>query len=203
MAIAQDGEGNIFVADTLNHAIRKIDAAGNVTTLAGRPGVAGYRNGAGGVSLFREPAGIAVSEDGRFLYVADTGNHVIRRVAVDTGRTVTLAGVQEEFDECEEDGELFPLGGFRNGGVALFNAPRGLAVADNMLYIADSGNHRIRALCLTELHTATVAGNGEPGDAEGFALGAVLNNASGVFYYNGRLYIADTGNNKIKVLALM
>jgi len=193
MAIATDDAGNIYVADTLNHVIRMISAEGRVSTIAGIPGREGYNNGGRREALFREPAGISVNGDGSVIYVSDTGNHVIRRI--ENGIVTTAAGVQEEFDED------FPLGGFRNGEAALaqFSSPRGIIIVDGSLIIADSGNHRIRAINPSG-EVITLAGNGEPGDNDGFALGSVINGATDIHYHNGQLFIADTGNNKLKIL---
>jgi sugar lactone lactonase YvrE len=196
MAIAIDRNDNIYVADTLNNVIRRVDSRGNVTTVAGVPGNNGYRNGASGEALFNEPSGIAVSADGRTIYVADTGNHVIRKI--ENGQVTTVAGVVEQYD----DG--VPLGGFRNGfaSVAMFELPKGLALYNGVLYIADSGNHMIRSLT-TDGYVFTVVGNGEPGDTDISSMGAVLNSPVGITVRNGFLYIADTGNNKIKSIRLI
>jgi sugar lactone lactonase YvrE len=192
MAIAVDDRGNIFVADTLNNSIRRISPQGSVSTIAGNArGMEGYRNGAASQALFRNPAGIAVSPNGRVIYVADTGNHVIRRI--EAGQVTTVAGLSYYFDE---DG--YPLGGFRGGyaNEAMFNLPRGIVLVGDALVVADSGNNMVRAIIGGEV--ITIAGNGDPGNDTGCALGAVLNGASGVYYRSGFIYIADTGNNKVK-----
>jgi DNA-binding beta-propeller fold protein YncE len=192
-AIAIDENGNIYVADTLNDCIRKIDTDGNVTTLAGVPNQTGYRNGANNQALFNAPSGIAVSRDGSTVYVADTGNHMIRMIV--GGTVSTLAG-----QEYETDDEGSPLGGFRNGKAedALFNLPRGIDFANGILIVADSANNMIRVIANGYVYTAV--GSGSPGDADGKATGDALNGARGVRYANGNLYIADTLNNKIKII---
>jgi DNA-binding beta-propeller fold protein YncE len=145
--------------------------------------------------------GIAVNGDGSIIYVSDTGNHVIRRIDAEDGIVTTVAGIQEDFEEFGK--ARYPLGGFRNGEAdfARFNSPRGIVIAGDVLIIADSGNHRIRALLPSET-VITIAGNGIPGDDDGFAFGAAINGAADICYHNGRLYIADTGNNKIKIISL-
>src|SRR5690606_874054 len=83
----QDTQGNIYVADAGNHAIRKIDANGSVTTIAG-DGVIGLVDGTAEQARFYHPSDVAVAEDGT-IYVADTLNHVIRKIDTD-GRVTTL-----------------------------------------------------------------------------------------------------------------
>lgn len=131
-ALAIDGEGNLYVADTANNRIRKITPAGIVTTLAG-DGAAGYRDGAASEAQFNAPVGVAV--DGRGdVYVADTYNDRIRLVTPE-GQVKTLAGGGEP--------------GYRDGAAdaALFDTPCAVAAqADGTLFIADTGNGRIRKL---------------------------------------------------------
>jgi sugar lactone lactonase YvrE len=194
MAIAIDQSNNIYVADTLNHCIRRIDPNGNVTTIAGTPQAHGHRDGAAAQAQFRAPAGIAVSADGRVVYVSDTGNHMIRKI--ENNQVTTIAGTPIGTDE---DGD--PAGGFKNGTAAVFNLPRGIAVHEGVVFVADSGNHMIRAVTASGA-AITIAGNGEAGDAQGSCLGPVLNGARGISISDGILYIADTGNNKIKRLPL-
>ena len=195
-AIAIDDNGNLFVADTLNNTIRRITPSGRVSTVAGVAGIAGYRNGTARQALFNAPSGIAVSADGTVIYVADTGNHTIRKI--EGGNVTTFAGTIYGFDDNNE-----PIGGFQNGSAAyaMFNLPRGITIFDDYLIVADSGNHMIRAISTAGL-VFTIAGNGEPGDFDGSATGSVLNSPSDISILGNTLYIADTGNNKIKSIAL-
>ena len=93
-AVAVDGAGNVYVADYFNHTIRQVTPAGVVSTLAGLPGVWGNADGTNSAARFYEPAGIAV-DGAANIYVLDSGNHTIRKVApVGTNWVVsTLAGV--------------------------------------------------------------------------------------------------------------
>jgi len=177
MAVAVDGSGNIIVADTLNNVIRRISANGRVTTIAGMPGREGYQNGRTSRALFRNPAGLAVSECGDVIYVADTGNHVIRRI--EGGQVTTVAGMHYAFDV---DG--YPLGGFYDGAVreARFNLPRGLVVVGDVLVVADSGNHAVRVV--SEAEVVTLDGD--------------FHAPMGLYYFGGYLYVADSGNNMIR-----
>ena len=131
-AIALDHEGNLFVADTGNHAIRKVAKDGSVTTLAGN-GSPGYLDGIGRAAQFNGPVGIAVDAAG-IVYVADTYNDRIRRIGKD-GSVTTLAGsgVPALFDGPDAQ--------------AAFDTPSALALAlDGTLYVADTGNHAVRRI---------------------------------------------------------
>jgi Protein kinase domain/SMP-30/Gluconolactonase/LRE-like region/NHL repeat len=146
--IAVDGAGNIYVADTLNHMIRKLTPDGVVTTLAGSL-VAGSADGPGTSAGFAKPCGLAVDAKG-VLYVADAGNHTIRKITPD-GAVSTLAGTAG-------------VAGSADGPCsrALFNQPRGLAVdgAGNV-FVADSGNRSIRKITPAGL-VSTVAARSAP-----------------------------------------
>ena len=131
-AIALDHLGNLYVADTGNHAIRRIAPDGAVTTLAGN-GSPGYADGIGRAAQFKGPVGIAVDDAG-IVYVADTYNDRIRRIAQD-GTVTTLAGTGKP--------NLFDA----PGTAAAFDTPSALAVGhDGNLYIADTGNNAVRRL---------------------------------------------------------
>jgi hypothetical protein len=195
-AITIDGNGNLYVADTMNHTIRKIDTDGNVTTVAGRAGSPGAADGNGNSARFNEPSGIVVDNDG-VLYVADTGNHLIRKI--ENGRVTTIAGTSDPIPSGEE----YSPGGYEDGPAlsARFNFPQGLCYSNGVLFIADTGNHVIRALTGNG-DVVTVAGNGLPGDADGEQDEAMMNKPTAVVYRNGKLYIADSLNNKIKTISV-
>ncbi len=95
MGLASDDKGNIFVADTLNHSIRVIDKAGNVTTLAGK-GKAGYQDGNLEEALFNEPTDVILDKKG-VVYVLDSGNQCIRKI--ENKKVTTLVGGDTEIDE--------------------------------------------------------------------------------------------------------
>src|SRR5208283_2659603 len=91
-AVAVDGAGNIYVADTLNNTLRMVTASGVVSTLAGTPGSSGSADGMGSAAQFQGPQGVAIDSAGN-LYVADTNNHTIRKVVLATGEVTTIAGL--------------------------------------------------------------------------------------------------------------
>ena len=115
--------------------VRKIDAAGRVTTIAGEPGVPGLDDGIGRAAHLRMPSGIDIDSAGN-LYIADTGNHAIRRLSPD-GMLTTIAGRPGD-------------GGYADGPAleAKFSGPVGVKVVDRTLLIADTSNNVIRALRL-------------------------------------------------------
>ena len=193
-AIAMDKHGNIFVTDTLNHTIRRIGVDGRVTTVAGSSGRSGYINGSAHRARFNSPMGIAVSPDGQTIYVADTGNHLIR--VIENGAVRTLAGTWVDYQQ----GDGIPLGGFSDGYNSLFNLPQGLFLLDNMLVVADSANHRIRAVKFTG-EVKTLAGSGEPGYVNGLAATSRFHFPRDIFVRDDNIYVADTGNNAIRIIS--
>jgi DNA-binding beta-propeller fold protein YncE len=133
--LAMDDDGNLYVADTANDRIRKVTPGGAVTTFAG--GTSGAQDGPAAEARFREPYGVTVGPDGD-VYVADYGNHRVRKIATAGTRPVTtIAGGAET------------AGGFLDGvsEQARFNKPTDVAVdTDGRIYVADFGNQRIRLI---------------------------------------------------------
>ena len=161
----------------------------NVSTIAGSAGQIGFADGAGTVARFSDLAGIAVGADDA-VYIADAGNNRIRVARQQTGggwSVQTLAG----------NGTA----GFADGAgtVAKFNSPQSIAIAaDNSLYVADAGNHRIRRI-LPDGTVSTVAGDGTAGFVNGNGATARFNNPKGIAADNaGNIYIADTGNSAVR-----
>jgi sugar lactone lactonase YvrE len=186
--LAVDAGGNIYVADRNNHSIRKITPGGTVSTLAGN-GTAGYADGAGAAARFDNPLGIAVDAKGN-VYVADTYNDRIRRIAPD-GSVSTLAGNRRGF----ADGE---------GTAAQFDNPIDI-VADTggNLYIADLGNHSIRKITPGGT-VSTLAGNGTAGYADGAGAAAQFNSPQGIALDKyGNLYVTDSDNHRVRKISPM
>jgi Gluconolactonase len=190
--VAVDGSGNIYIADTVNHRIRKINVSGDISTVAGN-GTAGY-SGDDGPAVNAElnyPVDIAVDNAGN-LYIADNKNNRIRKVDISSQNISTIAGT----GKSDFAGD---------GGVATdaaLNSPRGIAVdSAGNIYIADTNNHRIRKVDSVSGYISTIAGNGNLGfrGDNGHATGARLSYPAGVAVdASGNLYIADTGNHRIR-----
>lgn len=185
--ITNDGS-NLYVADTLNNKIRKIViSTGAVSTLAGS-GTAGFTDNPTGTSAtFNQPWGLTT--DGTNIYVADTNNHLIRKIVISTGTVTTLAGIA-----------LSP-GSTNNpnlGTQAQFDAPRGITTDGTNLYVADSTNHLIRKIVISSGTVSTVAGTGTSGSADLTGTSASFYNPSGITTDGVSLYVADTSNSKIR-----
>lgn len=130
--LAADLNGNLYVADTGNHTIRKISPQGIVSTLAGKSGAAGAADGPGSTARFNAPRSIGVDANGN-VYVADTGNHTIRRITAD-GVVSTLAG--QAGKSGSTDGAATTA--------ALFDAPDRLSVApDGTVYLFNTGLRKV------------------------------------------------------------
>ncbi|HMJ67463.1 MAG TPA: IPT/TIG domain-containing protein [Cyclobacteriaceae bacterium] len=181
--IAIDSVGNVYMADELNHLIRKITPSGVATTIAGTS--QGYADGPVATAMFDNPVAIAVDATGN-IYVADSFNNMIRKIST-SGMVTTIAGTKS--------------GGANNGtGTdASFNNPHGVCV-DNTgnLFIADNLNNMIRKITPAGVVT-TFAGDGTPGSVNGTGTAARLYNPWGLTIdKNNNLYIADTFGNKIR-----
>jgi len=190
--LAADGAGNVYIADTNNHRVRKLTPGGVLTTIAGR-GIRGYEGDGGSAveALLDSPAGLAVDGEGN-LYVADRMNHVIRKVTPG-GVISTVAGTG--------------LAGFSGDGgparQARLNHPMGVAVdRQGNLYIADTQNHRLRQVT-AEGVISTIAGDGVPGfeGDGGPAAQARLRFPAGVAVdAEGNLFVADQDNHRVRRL---
>ncbi len=188
--VAVDAVGNVYVADTMNHTIRKVTPAGVVTTLAGRAGHRGSADGTGSAARFYEPEDVAVDDRGN-VYVADTFNYTIRKVTPG-GVVTTLAGRAE--NRGESDGDYHKDG---KGSAARFNYPRGVAVdGSGNLYVADGST--IRKITPARVVT-TIGGLAHvPGSADGTGSAARFTYPRGVAVDgSGNVYVADMWNHRI------
>ncbi|MFC4100052.1 stalk domain-containing protein [Paenibacillus xanthanilyticus] len=210
--LAADAKGNVYIADTENHAIRMLDRAGMLTTIAGN-GVIGNTDGPATEARFYHPLDIAVTPDG-VIYVADTLNHVIR--VIEAGKVSTIGALPERAIQSSEEAEL--AGNFADGPLAgaKFNEPSGLALdAKGNLFVSDTGNQRIRYVDFGQGVVTTVAG-GRTGSfpgygaeeayvsgdyADGKAAEARFNAPRGLAVTaEGGLLIADSLNHAIRYL---
>lgn len=180
--VAVDANGNVYITDNSNNRIRKISPSGDVTTLAGN-GTAGFADGPGATAMFKSPYGISVDGSGN-VYVADNGNHRIRKISP-SGDVTTLAGTGSA--------------GFADGAgaAAQFNTPNGLVIgAQGYLYVADGNNHRIRRIS-PDGTVITWAGSGENGYADGSGSEAKFSTPRGIAIdAAGVLYV--TAGNRIR-----
>ncbi|MEG2732951.1 MAG: hypothetical protein RR930_06085 [Clostridium sp.] len=192
--IAQDAYGTIYVADTGNHCIRKITSEGNTALIAGVPGKGGFLDGAWNEALFMEPSSVAVAKDGT-IYVADMGNQRIRKIA--NGQVTTLSGAGEGTYLDTE----YKIPGFADGSgnEALFRFPQGICMAKDVVLVADTGNHVIRAISPLGT-TKVIAGSGEPGYKDGTAQEAELNMPEDVAWNDNVLYVMDSGNSSLRIM---
>ncbi|MFT4111200.1 choice-of-anchor D domain-containing protein [Silvibacterium sp.] len=193
--VALDSDGNLYIADTGNNRVRKVDDTFTITTVAGN-GTSGY-SGDGGAATGAElasPAGIAVDSSGN-IYIADAANNVVREIAASTGIISTIAGTGS-------------AGSSGDGGLATsakLNYPLGVALdSAGNLYIADGGNNKVREVAASTGIITTVAGTGTAGYSGdgGAATSAELYQPSDVKVDAGsNLYICDSYNNRLRVVS--
>jgi ELWxxDGT repeat protein len=186
-------KGVVYVADTGNHTIRRITPEGVVTTPAGDGGSPGSVDGAGGSARFRNPRGVAVNSTGTTVYVADTGNHTIRSIAI-SGTTTISATVSAVAGTALSPGDVDAT-----GTGARFRDPSAIAL-DNQerLYVADAGNHKLRRIVSGVV--TTLAGNGTAGNANGSGTAARFSSPQGVTSDSSgtNIYVGDTGNHLLR-----
>lgn len=183
--VTNDGTA-LYVADTYNHTIRKVDIVTlEVTTLAGTAGVLGFSDGVGTSALFNYPQ--AITSDGTSLYVADTVNNTVRKILIATGEVTTLAGMSGACGAT--DG---------TGSDARFNAPHGITTDGTNLYVADTWNGAIRKIDI-ETATVTTLVNAEAltGVVGGDIEGARFSYITGITTDGTNLYFVDSGRNVI------
>ncbi len=193
-AIVFDLAGDLYIAEAGNHVIYKVDTTGQISTVAGTA-IQGFSGDGGPATSARldSPQGLALDAD--TLYIADTHNHVIRKLNLTTGQISTIAGSGSS--------------GFSgdNGPAvrALLDVPTALALdAQNNLYIADTGNHRIRRIAAATGIITTVAGKGTQGFSgdNGPAISAAIDSPTGLAIdVAGNLFLADTHNDRIRRIA--
>ena len=191
-AVAVDADGNLYIADTGNARVRRVNQAGIIATAAGT-GTRGFSGDGGPATAARldEPRGVAVAPDGS-LYLSDSVNHRVRRID-GHGTIMTVAGN----GASTSGGDAGPA---TSAGVS---SPRGLAFdGDGNVFVAEAGGHRVRRVSPTGI-IATWAGNGQPGYAGdgGAAQSARLAGPRGVAVdAAGVLYVADTDNHSVRMV---
>ncbi|MCW1925180.1 hypothetical protein OKA05_21650 [Luteolibacter arcticus] len=204
LGMARDAAGNLFVCDGRNHVIRKISAAGVVTTLAGAAGEPGAVDGVGSAARFRFPTDIALSTTSGTLYVTDSGNHCIRKITPD-GTVTTMAGDLGDADDITLNYgttayTTVPVSIDGKGKNARFNSPGGIAYSPaGYLYVSDTGNQVIRRID-GSANVVTIAGSpGAWGKTDGSGSAARFCSPQGLCVgADGSIYIADTLNHSIR-----
>jgi sugar lactone lactonase YvrE len=180
--IVTDASGNVYVGDGGNNRIRKVTAAGVVSTLAGN-GNSGFVDGPADVAQFNNPEGVAVDASGN-VFVADFANYRVRKIS--GGGVTTVAG----------NG----IAGFKDGDAltAQFFDPEGIAIDESgNLFVAEYGNSRIRKIAAGVV--TTHAGNGIEGFKDGAATNAEFDSPFGVAAdASGNIYVGDFRNNRIR-----
>jgi sugar lactone lactonase YvrE len=191
--IVRDSLGNLYVADSGNNKIRKIDSQGNVTTVAGS-GANSFADGNGTAAAFSGPEGIVLDKNGN-IFVTDSGNNRIRKIGSNK-QVITIAG----------NSNASSANGI--GPDAGFNLPSGITI-DNLgnLYVADFLNHKIRKIVLNSGATvgtvSTVAGNGAGSFADGDGGAASFHYPAGIISDGQNiLYVADSSNHMVRKIVL-
>jgi hypothetical protein len=185
--ITVDNGGNLYVTDAYNSNIREVTSNGVVTTLAGSAGQIGSVDGIGSAARFFGPAGVAADSAGN-LYVADSGNSVLRKVT-DAGMVTTMAGSAGQSGSADDP-----------SSAARYFSPCGVAVdSAGNVYVADTYNSTIRKVT-SDGGVTTLAGSaGMSGSADGTNNNARFNYPSGVAVDSvGNVYVADTYNSTIR-----
>jgi sugar lactone lactonase YvrE len=185
-------DGSLYFTDPNNHAIRRITQNGSqfaVETIAGN-GVPGFVDGEAAAARFNTPTGLAISADGNFLYVADTLNHRVRKINLQTRKVETFAG----------DGTSGGTDG--PGFLASFTQPIGLALdADGILYVSEMGPGRIRRIDPTG-NVSPLAGDDKAKYREGPGSKATFNLPRGLAIDGNVMYVADYENLRIRKILL-
>jgi sugar lactone lactonase YvrE len=185
-----DNQGNVYVSDSSNYTIRKVTAAGVVTTYAGVPGVSGSTDGPAGSALFSGVGGVAIDGSGN-VYVADSGNYTIRKIT--PGGTVsTLAGVAGTRGEA--DG---------TGSAARFYDPQNLAVdSAGNIYVPDGMGDVVRMVTPAGVVTTLAGQPMVAGSADGTGGAAQFSDPTGITVdASGNVYVADNGNDTVRKIA--
>ncbi len=192
MAVAVDQSGNLYIADSSNHRIRKIDGLGIITTIAGNgvPGFAGDNGRAVNASLMY-PTGVAADQVGN-VFISDTYNNRIRRVAVDGTITTVVGNGVYGFDPTVTIATQTPLA-----------SPTGVAVdRSGNLLIADNGNNLIRMVSGGIIRTIAGTGvGGYNGDTQPATSAQLLSPFGVAVDPSGRVLVADEGNSRVRLIS--
>jgi hypothetical protein len=199
-SIVLDRADNVLICDINNNRVRKIDAkTGLISTFAGTGENAPTPDeGRMLTTPLAAPRSIEIAPDGTMYLLLRAGNKVIA-MNPSQGTLKRIAGTGE-FGYTGDGGPALTAK-FGAPGSA-FNGPKGIALTDNVLYIVDTENHAVRAIDLRSGIITTVAGNGQRGDGpDGDPLACKMNRPHGVVIRGRSIYIGDSENHRIRVLA--
>jgi sugar lactone lactonase YvrE len=209
--VAVDTNGNIYVANTGNQTIVKITTTGATNVLAGSPGLSGNQNGTNGTARFYYPATLTVNDAG-MIWVADSGNNLIREVTPD-GAVTTLAAITTPAGVClGSTGNVYAASESLNriysisstGAVTSlatgFNGPHGGAVdAAGNVYVADMNNHVVKRVAPGGVVTTIGGLAGKNGSADGVGSDARFATVRGIAVdASGNVYVSDYDNQTIR-----
>jgi sugar lactone lactonase YvrE len=227
-----EGTDTLYVGDTDNHTIRKVDLATmDVTTIAGAAGVSGAADGVGAAARFARPTTVTLDLKSRSLFISDAGNQLVRRLGLDDLAVSTVAGFEAPAAGLAMDGadllvafdsqivrvnpttrEVTPWVGSDTamglvdgtGDAARFSSPRGMKNdGSGTLFVADPGNWSVRKVDLGSGDVATVAGASSEGAEDGVGAVARFAKPKGVAVTSGGvIYVADTENHAIRTVAI-
>ncbi|MDH4199758.1 MAG: hypothetical protein OEV66_05180 [Spirochaetia bacterium] len=232
---ADTAANRLYVADTGNHCIRRINTVGTVTTVAGSAGTTGLVNNANpGLAQFSSPKGVVMDVANTILYIADTGNNAIRKYDIaGTGAVTTLATgfsapegitINSTFNAwyVADTGShtikkivagpvvtTFSgtgIAGFvdnANPLLAQFSLPKKITIdnTDTNLYVADTGNHSVRKIVIATAAVSTIAGTGTSGLINGNGVTSSFFSPNGIAFSSPNIYLSDTGNHVLRQIS--
>ena len=202
-AVTVTPDGAIYIADTGNNVLRRVDAASGIITLVAGAGSGtcatatdAFGDGCSGTqAILSAPAGLTSDSTGN-VFISDTGNNLIRELAVGGNIALVAGGT----NACSGGDSL---GNGCNGSQAIFSGPTGLAIDTALnIYVADTGNSEVRKITALTGLVSAIAGTGANGSFgnNGVATSAQLSTPTGVAVdAAGNIYIADTGNSVIRL----
>ncbi len=194
--LADPSRERLFVADTNHNRVLQIELSSGTVQAVYGSGAAGLADGSGLAAEFHNPQGMALTEDGRLLYVADVDNHAIRTIDLESGDVSTLVGTGIQARQYPPSPGIAPT--------VELNSPWDLALDGDQMFIAMAGSHQIWRMGLNSGDVEPFAGSGREGWTDGFRPSAELAQPSGlVLGPHGRLYFADSEGSSIRWVDVM
>lgn len=190
LALNKNGD-TLYIADTNNQRIRKVNISTGQTSLIAGSGSKGFINGLGAAASFNSPYTLTLSADEKNLYVVDKGNHAVRAINLADNRVTTLVGTGKQ--------------GYREGkfATAVLAIPEYIELGpDGNLYLSEAGSLRVRKLDLARQETSLVSGSGERGKRDGAGQVSEWSGPKGSAFLNDRLIVTDFKNDLIRQIDL-